>query len=109
MCIRDRLMAVHQAAAQRLRGLEAGDKDGAAWVFDVVLQVVENAPRLGHAAGADDDRRLAQEVQLLRLLWRAGIGLLYTSDAAAERSRVDLGGRRILKKQVTVCASRAHT
>ena len=28
--------------------------------------------------------------------------LLYTSDAADERSRVDLGGRRIIKKQNTV-------
>ena len=27
--------------------------------------------------------------------------LLYTSDAAAERSSVDLGGRRIIKKQHT--------
>ncbi len=81
------LVAVHQAAAQRLRGLEAGDKDGAAWVFDVVLQVVENAPRLGHAAGADDDRRLAQEVQLLRLLRRAGIA----HHGEAERIAVAVG------------------
>ena len=29
---------------------------------------------------------------------RAGICLLYTSDAADERSSVDLGGRRIIKK-----------
>ena len=28
-----------------------------------------------------------------------GICLLYTSDAADERSSVDLGGRRIIKKQ----------
>ena len=27
-----------------------------------------------------------------------GLCLLYTSDAAAERSSVDLGGRRIIKK-----------
>ena len=30
---------------------------------------------------------------------RAGICLLYTSDAADERSSVDLGGRRIIKKK----------
>ena len=30
---------------------------------------------------------------------RVGICLLYTSDAADERSRVDLGGRRIIKKK----------
>ena len=35
-------------------------------------------------------------------LWCAGLGhgcLLYTSDAADERSSVDLGGRRIIKKK----------
>ena len=31
-----------------------------------------------------------------------GICLLYTSDAADERSSVDLGGRRIIKKKKTV-------
>ena len=30
---------------------------------------------------------------------RVGTCLLYTSDAADERSRVDLGGRRIIKKK----------
>ena len=30
---------------------------------------------------------------------RLGICLLYTSDAADERSSVDLGGRRIIKKK----------
>ena len=30
--------------------------------------------------------------------------LLYTSDAADERSSVDLGGRRIIKKKITVTA-----
>ena len=29
--------------------------------------------------------------------------LLYTSDAADERSSVDLGGRRIIKKKKNVC------
>ena len=31
----------------------------------------------------------------------ANICLLYTSDAADERSSVDLGGRRIIKKKIT--------
>ena len=35
--------------------------------------------------------------------------LLYTSDAADERSSVDLGGRRIIKKKKTrIVHSRAH-
>ena len=46
----------------------------------------------------------------LSLLSEQGICLLYTSDAADERSSVDLGGRRIIKKKnnnvlvrLTVC------
>ena len=31
--------------------------------------------------------------------------LLYTSDAADERSSVDLGGRRIIKKKRYICGS----
>ena len=38
--------------------------------------------------------------------WCPGCGdyscLLYTSDAADERSSVDLGGRRIIKKKTTI-------
>ena len=36
---------------------------------------------------------------LERLLAKGSICLLYTSDAADERSSVDLGGRRIIKKK----------
>mgnify|MGYP003380478239 CR=1 FL=1 len=39
--------------------------------------------------------------EMLRL-GRANICLLYTSDAADERSSVDLGGRRIIKKKTTI-------
>ena len=35
--------------------------------------------------------------------------LLYTSDAADERSSVDLGGRRIIKKKNIVCTKRMLT
>ena len=36
----------------------------------------------------------------MELFWEKGYGcLLYTSDAADERSSVDLGGRRIIKKK----------
>ena len=34
-------------------------------------------------------------------LEKVSICLLYTSDAADERSSVDLGGRRIIKKKIT--------
>ena len=60
----------------------------------------------------------ALEVDLPRLVelgfghcWRLGIDilcLLYTSDAADERSSVDLGGRRIIKKKTTI-TQRRHT
>ena len=35
--------------------------------------------------------------------------LLYTSDAADERSSVDLGGRRIIKKKKSVVDNRTHS
>ena len=57
---------------------------------------------VGHFAHGTD---CAREVKRLRLsgmrLIRSQDCLLYTSDAADERSRVDLGGRRIIKKKKT--------
>ena len=41
----------------------------------------------------------------LKIIDRAKDCLLYTSDAADERSSVDLGGRRIIKKQKSNRAS----
>ena len=61
-----------------------------------------------HLGGADgitihlrEDRRHIQDadVEKLRDLAQIKLCLLYTSDAADERSSVDLGGRRILKKK----------
>ena len=53
------------------------------------------------------------EVKLSRLadldLARHGHCLLYTSDAADERSSVDLGGRRIIKKKKNTHAHVATT
>ena len=40
-----------------------------------------------------------KRVQLAVLVDRGGRCLLYTSDAADERSSVDLGGRRIIKQK----------
>ena len=39
---------------------------------------------------------------LKQMIGRRGGCLLYTSDAADERSSVDLGGRRIIKKKKTI-------
>ena len=45
----------------------------------------------------EDDLSAAEYEQVFELLYRTC--LLYTSDAADERSSVDLGGRRIIKKK----------
>ena len=55
---------------------------------------------------AEAGARRISEATLLQLAFLGGaIGtfacLLYTSDAADERSSVDLGGRRIIKKKTT--------
>ena len=51
-----------------------------------------------HLAGVNVVRVLAGR-DIHRLRAQEGICLLYTSDAADERSSVDLGGRRIIKKK----------
>ena len=57
---------------------------------------------LVHVAVGDADPRATRPRGLhLRLLrHQPGRCLLYTSDAADERSSVDLGGRRIIKKKI---------
>ena len=52
-------------------------------------------------------RNLATEVTkgLSQKVAQGGTCLLYTSDAADERSSVDLGGRRIIQKKTYVSAS----
>ena len=62
---------------------------------------------LDRARDADRDVELRgdSDAGLADLLGRgdvSGICLLYTSDAADERSSVDLGGRRIIKKKTRV-------
>ena len=47
----------------------------------------------GHASGIEMPIDAGAQVE------RFGVCLLYTSDAADERSSVDLGGRRIIKKK----------
>ena len=56
----------------------------------LLFGLVDNRFRL--AVGQYSVPRFDEEVQV-------GICLLYTSDAADERSSVDLGGRRIIKKK----------
>ena len=56
------------------------------------------------AAFAGRDQRERRNVQTSDV--QATRCLLYTSDAADERSSVDLGGRRIIKKKKNVQSSR---
>ena len=59
-------------------------------------QPVAHGPQLARQeAVAGHQRNDAREAGV------AGVCLLYTSDAADERSSVDLGGRRIIKKKNT--------
>ena len=56
-----------------------------------------------HSAGRPQDRRCTGRAALYDQLCRtAWCCLLYTSDAADERSSVDLGGRRIIKNKTEV-------
>ena len=50
------------------------------------------------ACGSSRIERMSIWRQRIQSLARKTICLLYTSDAADERSSVDLGGRRIIKK-----------
>ena len=58
-----------------------------------------DAPLPFQAAPGDLSKR---ERTAAHVAWD-NICLLYTSDAADERSSVDLGGRRIIKKKKTAC------
>ena len=63
-----------------------------AWIGDQTLgEVLVDVARYGHVANAP-------AVILVGLVSDYAC-LLYTSDAADERSSVDLGGRRIIKKK----------
>ena len=65
---------------------------------------IRDRPSLGAAAhepGGDVATRDGADLRDLEdLAHLGGACLLYTSDAADERSSVDLGGRRILKKKI---------
>ena len=76
MCIRDR----HQGVAQ-------------------LALLVQLRIGLGDDVLAFLDRRQVFDVVGDRTVLHPAVCLLYTSDAADERSSVDLGGRRIIKKK----------
>ena len=69
----------------------------------------DSLPTLRHrvilSPAAEIEGRKVDET-LTALIERVEACLLYTSDAADERSSVDLGGRRIIKKKKTVQCGR---
>ena len=79
------------------------DSDEAAVAHDVELEPERMVVRgLGHVLDRADahGRQRERDAEFLRCTGRQDFAcLLYTSDAADERSSVDLGGRRIIKKK----------
>ena len=70
---------------------------------------IRDSPHAVHRDGPGTQRREGRPSGAAfggEVLLRLGDCLLYTSDAADERSSVDLGGRRIIKKKNTVTLSR---
>src|SRR5678815_3861521 len=79
------------ACASQAPGLSSGfDRENAA---NVVASAVTATLVIATTAALDDDP-LVGFIRHLPFRYRFGSCLLYTSDAADERSSVDLGGRR---------------
>ena len=89
MCIRDSIKRLHFVETHRIDGFFDGfcaQGEHGGW------GVSQGKQPLARRAGRG----------VLRAQAEPGRCLLYTSDAADERSSVDLGGRRIIKKKNTV-------
>ena len=66
---------------------------------DLIYSIVTEAPFAGQAAVPTNGKNhVGEEIDLV--ISYNPVCLLYTSDAADERSSVDLGGRRIIKKKI---------
>ena len=102
MCIRDRFCGdgeMDEVESLGAIGLAAREKlDNLIFVINCNLQRLDGPVR--------GNGKIIQELEgefrgsgwnVIKLLW--GSCLLYTSDAADERSSVDLGGPRLLKKK----------
>jgi hypothetical protein len=70
----DFVAPLDQPAPQRVLGLEADDDRGVLPIADGGPQVVEDATRLAHPAGGDDDRRALLGVDRHRLRGVGDIG-----------------------------------
>ena len=100
MCIRDRASPVRCHKAPPRGGTRANPlarAEGATPPAAVREEALLSAEMPRPAARADQTHPRSQARPTPRL--QRGVCLLYTSHAAAQRSRVDLGGCRILKKK----------
>src|SRR5678815_3996993 len=103
MCIRDRLAPplggpTVEVCAVAKRDLQAGevlDEYGMYCTYGEAVNVEEMSARQYLPEGLVEGCRLKRPVAKDQVLTYADVCLLYTSDAADERSSVDLGGRRI--------------
>ena len=88
-------MKVDKALAE----LEHNPKDSAVPLRKLVLSAIDNWKQKNE--GGDESQLVVKTIMVDggRTLKRMRPCLLYTSDAADERSSVDLGGRRIIKKK----------
>ena len=83
-----------------IQGTETNDgADAVVYVLEVNPRASRTVPFVSKATGQQLAKIAARCMAGQSLASQAGPCLLYTSDAADERSRVDLGGRRILKQQ----------
>ena len=89
MCIRD------SARGARRAGWQAPDLDR-----PTAGALAGGPAHRAHVARSRRPRRAGRDAGGREFPQRAGPCLLYTSDAADERSSVDLGGRRIIKKKI---------
>ena len=110
MCIRDRTLLDAKREAMRAYCAQVRGRKFAEPVMFLVASTIDEATEYRDLLIGSDMLGSAEQVLLvtseepdatLALLDRC---LLYTSDAADERSSVDLGGRRIIKKKT----KRAH-
>ena len=100
MCIRDRAIAFAFVSLATILNDPRLDAIGSISIGVVLIVVaIFVAIRIrGLLVGrsAEDELQAGIRDEIAK---HAGICLLYTSDAADERSSVDLGGRRIIKKK----------
>src|SRR5678815_6116863 len=111
MCIRDRMKESARAALSwfRTQRQAYGADPDFFKTSEIHLHVPSGAiPKDGPSAGVTMVTALASEltrrpvrgdIAMTGEITLSGRCLLYTSDAADERSSVDLGGRRIIKKK----------